>query len=344
MRTFIDIGSNKGHTGASFFGLWAREASGLHGIHHWWQVAWNHSKGHCGYCKDCLEIERARPVNCSKDPAAGPHAIRVHSFDGSHTLVEHVSHARSQVAPRLQDLWSVHWAVVSNRSGMATFGQGAGETSHIQDALPPSGLPGKDGQTSRVRMWTLDEFATVHNLPIVDVLKIDAEGHDPMVLYGASHTLRTRQVKLLFFEHGLFPSWVSIRLKSVIALLEDAGYACYLGGEVAMVRLTGCWRDEWDLFHPQTGLIHGGNRALGVNVFCASLAHAPALVDAFEAASLWRGRSRAGMLAECAELCKPQVLSRHDRSKISRRTNASIGPARMKVAKDAGLLLPNFGP
>ena len=36
-------GSNKGHTGASFFGLWAREASGLRGVHHWWQLAYDNS-------------------------------------------------------------------------------------------------------------------------------------------------------------------------------------------------------------------------------------------------------------------------------------------------------------
>ena len=43
MSSFVDIGSNKGHTGASFFGLWAREASGLRGVHHWWQLAYDNS-------------------------------------------------------------------------------------------------------------------------------------------------------------------------------------------------------------------------------------------------------------------------------------------------------------
>ena len=36
-------GSNKGHTGASFFGLWAREASGLRGVHHCGQLAYDNS-------------------------------------------------------------------------------------------------------------------------------------------------------------------------------------------------------------------------------------------------------------------------------------------------------------
>ena len=339
MNTFVDVGSNKGHTGAIFFGLWAREASGIHGVSHWWQAAWNSSKGSCGYCKDCLEFERERPIGCSEDAAAGPHVIRVHSFDGSRSLVEHVRTSAVRLFPLVQHHWSVHWAVVSNRSGVATFGQQNGETDQIDgEANGQQGSDASSKNSAQVRMWTIDEFAQEHGLQTLDVLKIDAEGHDPMVLSGASETLRSRRVKLIYFEYGMFPSWVSIRLESVVALLERSGYACYLGGEVAMVRLTGCWRDEWDLFHPRTGLILGGNRALGVNVFCASLVNAPALADAFEASSLWPGRK----LADCAGLCRPQVMTRYDRAKISHKTNVSIGLARMEVAARAGLPLPIF--
>lgn len=248
MSSFVDIGSNKGHTGASFFGLWAREASGLRGVHHWWQLAYNSSQSHCGYCRDCLEIDRARLVNCTENTAAPTqlHTIQVHSFDGSRSLVNHIRTSASRWFPRLRENWSVHWGVVSNRSGMATFAQGPGgaETSHIIDpSAATDSARQKDSRSTfeQVRVWTVDEFARAHGLQSIDVLKIDAEGHDPMVVYGSRESLHTRRIKLLFFEHNMFPSWVNIRLESIVVELEEAGYVCYLGGEVAMVRLTGCW-------------------------------------------------------------------------------------------------------
>jgi len=349
MSSFVDIGSNKGHTGASFFGLWAREASGLRGVHHWWQSAYNSSQSHCGYCRDCLEIDRARLVNCTENTAAPTqlHTIQVHSFDGSRSLVNHIRTSASRLFPRLRENWSVHWGVVSNRSGMATFAQGpfGAETSHIIDpSAATDSARQKDSRSTfeQVRVWTVDEFARAHGLQSIDVLKIDAEGHDPMVVYGSRESLHTRRIKLLFFEHNMYPSWVSIRLEAIVVELDEAGYVCYLGGEVAMVRLTGCWRDEWDVFHPQTGLIHGGNRALGVNVFCASLAHAPALVDAYEAASLRLGRNVVDMVAACEGLCRPQVKSRWDRARIAYKSNRSLTGARVQIAKEAGLPLPTF--
>ena len=122
-------------------------------------------------------------------------------------------------------------------------------------------------------------------------------------------------------------------------MLSAYEFVCYLGGETALIRLTGCWADEWDIMHPHTALIYGGNRALGVNVFCASQTHAPMLVKAYEARALGGEGKK---LADCEGLCWPHVTSRLAREKIAHKTNVSLATARRDIAKRAGVPLPTF--
>jgi hypothetical protein len=54
--------------------------------------------------------------------------------------------------------------------------------------------------TMLVPLFTVDTFCEKNNITILDVLKIDAEGHDVDILMGSSETLKHRGVKLLTFS------------------------------------------------------------------------------------------------------------------------------------------------
>ncbi len=53
-----------------------------------------------------------------------------------------------------------------------------------------------------VQVNTLDSYATDMNLVKIDVLKIDTEGADTWVLYGAKNLLKQKKIKHIFFENN----------------------------------------------------------------------------------------------------------------------------------------------
>ena len=50
---------------------------------------------------------------------------------------------------------------------------------------------------------TLDDYTSKNNINKVDVLKIDTEGADTWVLYGAERLLKEKKINHIFFEHNL---------------------------------------------------------------------------------------------------------------------------------------------
>lgn len=50
---------------------------------------------------------------------------------------------------------------------------------------------------------TLDNYTSKNNINKVDVLKIDTEGADTWVLYGAERLLKEKKIKHIFFEHNI---------------------------------------------------------------------------------------------------------------------------------------------
>jgi FkbM family methyltransferase len=79
---------------------------------------------------------------------------------------------------------------------------------------------GKAVESEEVETITLDRALSAQK-GVIDVLKIDVEGHELGVLKGASDLLRTKRVTHIIFEDmGQYPS-------PVHRLLEDAGYKVY---------------------------------------------------------------------------------------------------------------------
>jgi FkbM family methyltransferase len=76
----------------------------------------------------------------------------------------------------------------------------------------------------QVELITLDEYSTRAGLESVDLLKIDAEGHDYLVLTGALQLLSNHSVRVVQFEYNF--RWIGARyyLKDVFDLLAPLRY------------------------------------------------------------------------------------------------------------------------
>jgi FkbM family methyltransferase len=83
---------------------------------------------------------------------------------------------------------------------------------------------GQPATVEPVPATTVDEYAARHAIDHIDLLKIDAEGHDLRVLRGAERCLRAGVVSVAQFEYN--HRWVHARhfLKDVFDLLEPLGY------------------------------------------------------------------------------------------------------------------------
>jgi FkbM family methyltransferase len=90
-----------------------------------------------------------------------------------------------------------------------------------------------------VLLDTIDAFRERHEIPAIDLLKIDAEGHDVFVLEGAQRSLEGGAIKRIQFEYGA--SYIDSRrlLKDVFSLFAPLPYEMFL---IAPDRLMHCPR------------------------------------------------------------------------------------------------------
>ncbi|KAA6351940.1 hypothetical protein EZS27_000737 [termite gut metagenome] len=61
----------------------------------------------------------------------------------------------------------------------------------------------KDSNLIEVDVCTLDDYAAANNISKINVLKIDTEGADTWVLYGAKELLRNKKIDHIFFENNM---------------------------------------------------------------------------------------------------------------------------------------------
>lgn len=88
------------------------------------------------------------------------------------------------------------------------------------------GFSNNDGSgLIEVDVDTLDNYTLKNNINKVDVLKIDTEGADTWVLYGAERLLKEKKIRHIFFEHN-FPRMelLNISPKEAKEFLERFDY------------------------------------------------------------------------------------------------------------------------
>lgn len=80
-----------------------------------------------------------------------------------------------------------------------------------------------------VRITTLDVFMKEHNVPRVDVMKVDIEGAELMMFRGARNLLERRDAPLILYEgFGFLSRGFGYHPVEIIWLLESCGYSLLL--------------------------------------------------------------------------------------------------------------------
>jgi FkbM family methyltransferase len=128
---------------------------------------------------------------------------------------------------------------VSNISGSATL-------YSVHDLAGSNSLHGFAGTTEglqpeAVELCTVDGFCHSASIDRVNLLKVDAEGHDMLVLLGASEMLRAGAIDIVQFEYNF--RWIGARtyLKDVFDLVTPMGH--YVG-KVTPESIE--WYSRWD--------------------------------------------------------------------------------------------------
>ena len=83
--------------------------------------------------------------------------------------------------------------------------------------------------------------------PVIDILKIDAEGIDPAVLNGTRRLLEASNVRCVIFEAHEIGMWERFSLGDVVATFDSFDYDCYFEGSARLWPITGaCWTRSFD--------------------------------------------------------------------------------------------------
>ena len=109
----------------------------------------------------------------------------------------------------------------SQRDGTATmhvYGSGAGTNSLGEP------VDGRIATTEEVQITSIDLYCKENAISKIDLVKIDAEGHDFQVISGASEMLDRQAIRILQFEYNF--RWIACRsyLRDAFGLLNAKGY------------------------------------------------------------------------------------------------------------------------
>ena len=110
---------------------------------------------------------------------------------------------------------------LSNKQGTSELKivhEGAGSNSLVE-------VPGKYADVEQVNTITLDEFSRQCELDHIDLLKIDAEGHDFKVILGAIDLFRQNRIGVVQFEYNWRWIYGKHFLQEVFELLQEWDYA-----------------------------------------------------------------------------------------------------------------------
>lgn len=116
-------------------------------------------------------------------------------------------------------------AALSDRIGARTLYESAlsSETTSLWQST--NNTP---SEIYEVKCTTVDEEARYRKLDRIDLVKVDTEGNDLFVMWGAESLLRKQAIGAIQFEYG--SGWIAAgsTLLRAVRYLEDFGYAVFL--------------------------------------------------------------------------------------------------------------------
>jgi hypothetical protein len=86
-------------------------------------------------------------------------------------------------------------------------------------------------------------------IPIVDILIIDTEGHDPLVIKGAQKLIESGRGRCIIFEYHILQPWGSTKLEDVVHYFDSFNYNCYFEGNSRLWPLSGAFWSSFYEFH-----------------------------------------------------------------------------------------------
>ena len=243
----LDIGCNKGYTSADFLdalspGTGMNPSSlvtAIRAIAREDNTKFDRDGGVCNDSNKPLNPDR----NTRRD-------VEVHCFEPSPATYNMLTRARTKLIPPTETkaVWHIHnkglHEVNSEMSWHKACGASVGdELCTIVDANTPESI--------RVPVVTVDKFLEdaypgggAAEMPLVHMLKVDAEGLDPAVLNGASSLLTSNRAIMAMFEfnpglsegkdpsghHGMWGKNGNPKktLLDVTDWMDGLGYDCYL--------------------------------------------------------------------------------------------------------------------
>ena len=214
--TFVNVGANKGFAVAAFMQLFAAgwNTSFMSWKHELKAVRTITSCGVCGACSS---------PNLVKVPKTATviNAVAVEFLSANVALLEH------------------NFKKFGVRGGVVVHGAAGSDTHAI--AFEPAdfsfkgmeqGIASASNRGKPVPSVTVDALAANRSLKTIDWLSVDTEGHDALVLQGASSMLREKRIRLIEFEYHHRGHWHHEQsLKETILHLDRHGYRCYWQGK-----------------------------------------------------------------------------------------------------------------
>lgn len=201
--------------------------------------------------KPDLEEQKSLALYAPLPPQELSTEFEIHSFEPSplHFNIHHqFLNSNSTFNKTIALHWKAHRIAVADIDGQVYFESTDGEGSSIKSnsALTPNTQAAK-----------LDTLAFENQLfgkdPMIDMLKIDAEGVDAKVVLGASRLLQENRIRVIMWEtpnQGQFPLAFPESMGGpvrdfghLIQMLDEyASMTCYFPGEKSRsIKLTGCY-------------------------------------------------------------------------------------------------------
>jgi FkbM family methyltransferase len=151
----------------------------------------------------------------------------------------------------LAAIMTVHNLAISDTGGYFTF------YSLPNDGDEQASLTNFGGSKAlpATKVITLDEFMIENKLSHIDLLKLDGEGYDPHMLYGAKTALTRQSIDVLQFEYNgkwrEVPDFSSEKnsLKAVVQYLDSMNYDTFLIGTRNLYQLNrGLWNNKYEFW------------------------------------------------------------------------------------------------